>query len=323
MGDASRLRQIAAVSATLVGLIYAVRTFVQPKLLYFPRAYVDERGYAALWNNAVARVSLSNSRLLAVPYNDKRSQSSARTCYLLLAPPSKTNKQPLWIVHGGNAMTALDWLPSLLDSSRGQTSFLLIDLPGYGRNEPLRQHPESEEAVLSNSLSALDAALQVMQKESRAASETNLLGHSLGSGVALLLGNALLARSAVCENSDRAPPPVLPINKVLLSAPFVSVPSVAQTLMGPLPLVLYKTLCSHAYNNEANLPSFLAASPSSQVTIIHGNRDEIVSISHSRALAKANPKVRLVEVDGAHHNDIMSTHWHLYHSILVEPGAHL
>jgi len=299
-----------------------VRTWVQPKLLYFPRIYADEKGYAALLSNAASRLALSGSKLVEVPYSDPHAPSAARMCYLMLSPPPKApNKQPLWIVHGGNAMTALDWLPNVLESPRGQTSFLLVDYPGYGRNEPLRQHPSSEAAVLSNSRAALEAAIKVMYQESRVVSETNLLGHSLGCGATLLLANDL---AKPCLATSLQPP--TPISKVLLSAPFLSVPSVAQSLMGPLPLLMYKTLCSHSYNNQANLPSLLAASPNSQVTILHGTRDEIIPISHARTLASENPKVRLLEVDGAHHNDILSTHWHLYNQILVEqpkPGANL
>lgn len=322
MPDSLRVGKVAFASATLMGLLYAVRTLLQPKLLYFPRAYADQKGYISLWHNAVSRVSLSGSQLVEVPYTDPKAPSASRSCYLLLAPPPKAaTKQPLWVLHGGNAMTALDWLPSVLDSARGQTSFLLVDYPGYGRNEPVREHPSSENAVLSNSLTALDAALQVMQKESRVVSETNLLGHSLGAGATLLLANALTDRNSLsCSSAASSFPP---IKKVLLSAPFLSVPVIAQSLMAPLPLIVYKTLCSHSYNNEANLPALLAASPSTQVTIIHGTQDEIIPISHARALAKENPKARLLEVDGADHNTILATHWHLYHSILVEPGANL
>lgn len=319
---ASRLRRVAAISVTIFGFIYAVRTWVQPKLLYFPRSYASEKGYTALWKNAANRLALSGSQLINIPYTDPSSASPSRNCYLVLSPsaPKHDKKQPLWVVHGGNAMTALDWLPSILEGSRGHNSFLLVDYPGYGRNEPLRQHPTSEDAVLSNALAALTATMKTLEKESRTITEVNLLGHSLGTGASLLLANALVEQKCAAAETSASYPPV---SKVLLSAPFLSIPAVAQSLLGPLPVVVYKALCSHSYNNQVNLPRLLNASPTSQVTIIHGTQDEIIPFSHAATLAKENPQVRLLEVDGAHHNDVLS-HWHLYHSILVDQqGASL
>jgi len=327
MGDSSsrRVVKIVAMSAAVAGAVCAIRLWVQPKLLYFPRAYSDEKAYYSnMWSNAASRLGLSGSKILEIPYADPEAPAHARNCYLILSPSKAAlnNKDPLWIVHGGNAMTAWDWLPSVLESARGQNSFLLVDYPGYGQNEPLRQRPASESAVLSNSLAAVDEAMKVIQKEKRTISETNLLGHSLGCGASMLLATALAERRTGTTATPPQPHP--PVNKVLLSAPFLSVPYVAQSLMGPLPLLMYQALCSHKYDNQANVRRFLEISPSSQLTVIHGTRDEIIPVSHARTLAKENPKLRLLEADGAHHNDILSTHWQLYHSVLADaPGANL
>ena len=53
----------------------------------------------------------------------------------LLPPPGNDSVQRVWVLFGGNAGLALDWLGLLTQVNSPGVGFLLIDYPGYGACE--------------------------------------------------------------------------------------------------------------------------------------------------------------------------------------------
>ncbi|CAK0806242.1 unnamed protein product [Prorocentrum cordatum] len=136
----------------------------------------------------------------------------------LLLRPQKWGASVMWVVFGGNAMLASDWYPFCnqlcrLQGRRGGASaaFLLFDFPGYGGN-PGRTSPA---ATLTASLCSLRAALA---RFDAGPPEVNLLGHSLGAAAAAQLAAHLAITGA-------------PAGRLVLSAPFTSIPHVAVHLL--------------------------------------------------------------------------------------------
>lgn len=291
----TRLR-VVATAICLVGVAYAIRFKLQPSLLYFPRTYIDDdKHYRRIWNDAFDKSVAAGYELIQIKYTDA---GFSRSCYVLRSSLPKS--APLWIVHGGNSMLAWDWLPLIvqsLDVRSEQASYLLVDYPGFGKNEPQGSTPDSEYAVLSNALSALGSVTSMLTAEGRKIREVNLMGHSLGSAVSVSVANYLLAR-------DFTGPEV---GKLILSAPFISIPRVAQSLFGPFPEIVFRAACSQVFDNEAGLIALRQLDKSLKIVIIHGAQDEIVPILHGRYLQSLIKGVSLVEVRDASHNDILDT----------------
>lgn len=260
----------------------------------------------------------------------------------------------LWVVFGGNAMLATDWfqfVEGILKchaamqgggggngsiprrpggdveaaedgvSSQGVApvgptpadgplpAFLLIDYPGYGSNAG-RTSPM---AVLEASRHALRETLLRLGAENAAlglaAPEVHLLGHSLGCAAASQL--------AVRLSRERCPSQ--PPGCLLISAPFLSVPCMAERVVGsmlspalrPLLPPLTRVLVPHRWNNAAKVPA--AAKAGWRVNIIHGLLDQIVPATMGRELHRLacaasgagghNPV--FVEVHKAAHNDVL------------------
>ncbi len=144
-------------------------------------------------------------------------------------------------------MLAYDWLSFLIDITENteaqKSAFLLIDYPGYGKNLPTRQ-PASEAEVLQNSEAAILAAL----KEVPGIKWISLMGHSLGSAAALQVAayegkivNITLKHlknyKAIFSEHDFmsgfSPGISIPIRRIVLSAPFLSVAEAGRALILP------------------------------------------------------------------------------------------
>ncbi|MCA1764735.1 MAG: hypothetical protein LC633_00515 [Desulfobulbaceae bacterium] len=91
----------------------------QHRLIYYPRSYVGkpplpERGEVLGYNTG-----------------------QGRQAAFYLPPAGDPGQVPgrLWLMFGGNASLALDWLGLIKDFPDPEAAFLLVDYPGYGRSE--------------------------------------------------------------------------------------------------------------------------------------------------------------------------------------------
>lgn len=185
----------------------------------------------------------------------------------------------LWIVCGGNGTVALDWSDWIASHAPAEDAWLLVDFPGYGDCEGKPSPGHIRESL--NTLVPM-AAESVGLTAKPDASRLRFFGHSLGAAASLIAATEL------------------DIHQGVLLSPFTSTMEMSQVVTG-LPLGL---LVTHRFDNEARLDEILARGPA-RIVILHGADDEVIPVDMSRKLAKSREKqVRLIEVQGARHNDI-------------------
>lgn len=195
-------------------------------------------------------------------------------------PMTACHPSRLWILFGGNAMLALDWLDLLREFPDRSTGFLLVDYPGYGlcsgRPTPARILETSEKAF---------SVLQDQNGWNFGPESIGILGCSLGAAAGL--------QFAVQH----------PVGRLILVSPFTTMNEIFKRFIGfnPGPLVL------HRFDNVKALRSILAQEPAPKVTILHGRADTLIPISMGRALAKVDPgQIRFVQIPDADHNDVLA-----------------
>jgi len=201
-----------------------------------------------------------------------------------LPPAEGVGRLPdrLWLMFGGNASLALDWLDFLNDFPDPAAAFLLIDYPGYGDCQG-RPGPDS---IMESTEKALATLAKQLEAEPADLEERLMvMGHSLGAAVALLFAE-----------SHR-------VNRIVLVSPFTSLKEMGGRLVGPL---LAKTLL-HDYDNRTRLKEILNRQPTPPITIIHGTRDKVVPVEMGRELANISRKIIYSEVEDGDHNYILIT----------------
>lgn len=210
--------------------------------------------------------------------------SAGRQVSYYLAPRGGDASDPrpperLYILCGGNASLALDWLAMLEQSPSTTTGYLMFEYPGYGRCEgkPTR-------ARIVESLRALPAALDEQLGGEGWRDGLGLVGHSLGSAAAL--------EFAVLQ----------PVRRLILISPFTSMKAMAARTVGrPL-----NELVLDRFDSRARLRELLARDDPPAVWIVHGDRDRVVPVEMGRELAALGPEhVAYREVAGGDHNFIL------------------
>lgn len=228
----------------------------------------------------------------------------------LLIHPEVPATGGLWVVFGGNAMLATDWIPfcwqilNNMPDGTARPAFLLVDYPGYGANEGA----PSPGAVLGASLEAVRAAHGLLV--SPQPMELNLLGHSLGSSAATQLAARFQAEAAK-EVSSGGPLSQLKPGRLVLSAPFTSIAGMAQIMFAPgkrkIPLWMLRPLITHRWDSEVWISK--AAASGWSIGIVHGRKDTLVPSTMGQALEKAalGARGRVVyrEIREAGHNDVI------------------
>jgi len=189
----------------------------------------------------------------------------------------------LWIVCGGNATRALDWAQWLASHAPPDDAWLLVDFPGYGDCEGKPSPGRIRESLRTVvPLAAESVGLSSSPEPSR----LRFFGHSLGGAACLMAASEFDIRQGV------------------LLSPFTSTMEMSRRVIG-VPLGF---LVTHRFDNEARLDEIIAQGPA-RIVILHGTDDEVIPVDMSRTLAKGREStVRLIEIQGASHNDIALSH---------------
>lgn len=182
--------------------------------------------------------------------------------YIKPAESPDTPADRVWMVFVGNASLALQWTDVIHNPSDPRAGFYLFDYPGYGFNEGRPTRSTINEA----SLAAVDAlAKHFNMTRAELSPRLRLVCHSMGTGAGLDLAVKL----------DPAP------KQIVLMSPYTSTYKMARLMFGrPLCWLLFDR-----FDNEARLNELVARNPRPQVTIIHGDRDQVIPVEMGRELA--------------------------------------
>ncbi len=237
----------------------------QSRLIYYPRSY-GERDMVALLQ--------AGGRQL-----DYRTAQGRQAAFYIPPGGGAGDATPrIWLCFAGNGSLALDWL-FVMDGWDRNCGYLLIDYPQYGacegKPDPL--------AIRDSSVAAVKRLAEEMKVSvDDLKPKLSVIGHSIGCAAALMAADDLDVKRAV------------------LLSPFTTMTEMGRRLLG-WPLCY---LNMHRFDNREHLTAI--ARKGARVTLFHGLEDNNIPVSMSRELAAANPQaVRLIEVSGAGHNDII------------------
>lgn len=183
-------------------------------------------------------------------------------------------QSPVVVHFHGNGEQLADVAPLAAALRSRGVSVLAVEYPGYGLASA--QSP-SEEGLY---LSAEVALAHLRDRLGVPPERTTLQGQSLGTGVA-----TEMARRGFGA-------------RLALISPYTSIPDVAARLIPVLPVrrVVVDRFASLEKAPSIRLP----------VLIVHGTHDELIPVCMGQQLRDAFPGARLIEVQGAHHNDLFA-----------------
>ena len=237
-------------------------TFFQHRMIYHPRSYGTI--YQQYFNESLQRLTYQTSE-------------GSQTAFYQ-PPPNGKPPKALWILFGGNAALALDWMWLVEESTISDLGFLLIDYPGFGESEG-RASPE-------NILASSEVAWKYWQKlhASHLTPQIGILGHSLGAAAALQLAETI------------------PVNRLVLLSPFTSVADMVRNMFGSWLIPLLQ----HRFDNRGPIQQILKRKRPPTITIIHGTRDEVIPVEMGQELAGLAPQhINYLELPHSQHNTIL------------------
>lgn len=186
------------------------------------------------------------------------------------------NPRAIWLICHGNGGQASD-RQYIIDRLPADTCAYVLEYPGYGLR-PGRP-----------SMTSLNAAARAASESLRylyPSVHLNVFGESLGSGPA----------SYLCSLPN-------PPDRLVLAVPYDNLLSVGKKQIRFLPVGL---LMRDKWDNVKSLASYKGP-----VTIFGAQFDTIIPVAHARALAKAVPQARYVELPCGHNE------WSLLNDLVV------
>lgn len=190
--------------------------------------------------------------------------------------PQTAYPKKIWLLLGGNASLALQWLSVLQPLSLTDTGYLLIDYPGYGYNQGYPSQKNNQQAVIH--------AFQALEKHYGTSQfcSVNVIGHSLGSAVAIDTASTIKPDS------------------LLLISPFTSMYEMSQRVITPLWAWLISPWLWDRYDNINTLTHYMASQQQTHVTVMHGKQDNIVPFSMGKTLASSHPAIKFIAISTDH-----------------------
>ena len=255
---------IGATILLAVLILAALVILFQRRFFYFPRKYSASDIEAAEKQGAIV-----------LGYDTSQGR---QTAFLYGTPPSGTLLSRLWMVFGGNAMTALDWIEILQECQLDAGGFLLVDYPGYG----LCAGNPGADSILENAIGAYQAVIQSKRWIIRRP-RLGVLGWSIGTAAGLQFAEKF------------------PVQDLVLIAPFTTMQDIVKRFTGIRPGMLLLD----RFDNVEALNRVCAQTPPPKVTIVHGEKDALIPVSMGRSLAQtvANP-IEFRSIPGASHNTV-------------------
>lgn len=212
----------------------------QRQQIYHPRSY--HSGYNTAFNQIkTIHYSVNNKKQAAYLYQKGN------------GPIEK-----IWIVLGGNASLALDWLHLLQHYPEQNQAFLLIDYPGYGNNTGYPSEKNNHQAVVQ--------AYQAFLDNTNAKPSCYILGHSLGTAVAVNIAKILQPKA------------------IVLLSPFTSTYDMSKNIIGHYWAWLLQSFIWDPYKTKETLIGLKRTHPDIKVYLLHGNQDSVVPVSMSREI---------------------------------------
>ena len=247
-------------------ILAAILILFQRRFFYYPRKYSADE---------IETAEKSGATFLGYETSQGR-----QTAFLFGTPPSGTLISRLWVVFGGNATTALDWLAVLKDCQLDAGAFLLVDYPGYG----LCAGNPSADSILENAIGAYQALVDTKRWIIRRP-RLGVLGRSLGAAAGL-------------EFAEKFPP-----QDLVLIAPFTTMEDMVKKFIG----FHVGMLLLDRYDNLTALSRVCAQNPELKMTIIHGEKDALIPISMGRKLSQSVPdSPEFHSIPGASHGSVFA-----------------
>lgn len=293
------LKRVAIGFAATSALLVLTLSAMQDAIIYHPRTYSSFGAFQYYENIKLKFKQQTGQTIEPFEYEDAMNGGTQTSYFIAARQQTMTD---LWVVFGGNAQLALDWVEFITTvrikhPSLDSHAFVLFDYPGYG---------QSMGKVNETSLRwSIKAAIQRVVKQPDAI-KINLLAHSIGCAVAL--------NFAVHE----------PINGgLVLISPFASIPQMALDILVPfgsknsfaLTIANYLVHAENQWDNVQRIRDLAGNSNNKRQTlplvIIHGDRDNIVPVEHGRMLhteTKRFPLFRTmqyIEIKRGDHNSIV------------------
>lgn len=280
--------QIGMMVVAWVGMIW----FQQDSLIYHPRRYDKPLDTASL----SADVELDELRFEA-----SDGQHSA-----LMVRRSGSQAKRIYMVFGGNAMMARDWLGiipgSLGEQNWSDVAFVLVDYPGFGESAgsaSVSSILETASLALTTATDTIDGAFD---QEQQTDFVVGAIGHSIGCAAAM--------HFAVNQQTAHTP-----LQHLVLSAPFTTLPAMAHEMLSMLKFVPHQAIelltTRQGWNNLVAADQLVAGQGSDalpRIDIAHGTVDSIVphkmGVELSQHLRSHGFLVKFVSMEGINHNDI-------------------
>tara|TARA_B100001989_G_C24535171_1_gene463892 strand:- start:613 stop:1341 length:729 start_codon:yes stop_codon:yes gene_type:complete len=182
----------------------------------------------------------------------------------------------LWILLGGNAAVALQWLPLLAGANIPDTGYLLVDYPGYGMNSGYPSQKNNCQGVLD--------AFSALKKQLDLSPNVSILGHSIGAAVAIDVSLSLYPKSLV------------------LVSPFTSMYAMSKRVIGSIWAWLISPFLWDPYRSEVTLKTLITTYPDTQILILHGQSDNVVPYAMGQKLASISPSIEFQALVGVGHD---------------------
>merc|ERR1712217_864548 len=214
-----------------------------------------------------------------------------------------------YLVFGGNAMTARDWLGILPNSvnekSWADVAFVLVDYPGFGASSGSPSVQSIMHAAAQSLTAATDSIDGSFEQEARQEDlVVGVIGHSIGCAAALHFAAAQLETPT-------------PVEHLILSAPFTTLPAMAHEMLPVLKILPQELIAMltarQGWNNLAAadrmaLRKDIVTLP--RIHMAHGSADSIVphamGVELSSHLKSHGFSVDFVSMEGLNHNDLFS-----------------